>query len=140
MGKRHNTTFLNRYMELDKLCCERFGVNTGSGVIEYINRLSNARFAPGRDVVLSRLIGYSNTQKRFHYEPGAMRNDRQITKHDINWITRFKFQFAKRRDPISRYLKKTRGYALKNSISGVLWGAALVAIAAAVIALIIIFK
>ena len=140
MSKRHNTAFLNRYMELDKLCCERFGVNTGSGVIEYINRLSNARFAPGRDEVLSRLIGYSNTQKRFHYEPAAIRNDHQITKHDVNWITRFKFQFAKRRDPISRYLKKTRSYDLKNNISAFLWGAAILAIAAAVITLIIILK
>ena len=135
MSKRHNAVFLERYMELDKLCCEKFGVNTGAGVIEYINRLSNARFAPGRDEVLSRLIGYSNTHKRFHYEPGAMRNDNQITKYDIKWIIKFKRQLARRRDPISRYLRRARNYAFKKKLTGILWGALLIALAAALIAL-----
>lgn len=140
MGKRHNTVFLSKYMELDKLCCEKFGVNTGGGVIEYINRLSNARFAPGRDEVLSRLIGYSNTHKRFYYEPGAMRGDTQISQSDINWVIKFKSQVARKRDPVSRYLRRARGYAFRKKLTGALWGVLLVAFVAAVIAMIIILK
>ncbi len=138
MGKKQNTLFLNKYMELDKVCCDKFGVNTGSGVIEYINRLSNARYAPGRDEVLSRLIAYSNTHKRFHYEPGAMRNDSQITQDDIKWVAKFKRQVTKKKDPISRYLKKARSYAFKKKLVRILWASLIVAFIAAVIALIIV--
>ena len=66
MGKKQNSLFLDRYMELDKVCCDKFGVATGHGVVEYIHRLSNARFAPGRDDALARLVKYSNIHKRLH--------------------------------------------------------------------------
>ena len=49
VSKRINEAFLTEYMELDKICCEKFGVSTG-GATEYINRLTSARFAPCRDV------------------------------------------------------------------------------------------
>ena len=61
MSKRLNERFLSSYIELEKTCCEKFGVPTG-GVTEYINRLNNARFAPGRDEALPRLVRYRGTR------------------------------------------------------------------------------
>ena len=107
MSKRINEIFLNHYMELDKLCCTKFGVTTG-GVGEYINRLNNARFAPDRDEVLPRLVRFRNIHKRFYYEPGAIRKDKELTRKDIAWIVRFKREIMRKRDPISQYLKNPR--------------------------------
>ncbi len=120
MGKKNNDIFLNYYIELDKVCCEKFGVATG-GVGEYINRLNNARFAPNRDDVLPRLVRYRNIHKRFYYEPGAIRKDNEITKDDIKWVVKFKRDVIGKRDPISQYLKKAKRYALKKKIARYFW-------------------
>lgn len=120
MSKRVNEAFLNHYMELDKLCCAKFGITSG-GVGEYINRLNNARFAPDRDEVLPRLVRYRNIHKRFYYEPGAMRKDKEITSKDIAWIKRFKRDIARKKDPISQYLKKAKRYALKKKLAAFIW-------------------
>lgn len=120
MSKKNNDIFLNYYIELDKVCCEKFGVATG-GVGEYINRLNNARFAPGRDDVLPRLVRYRNIHKRFYYEPGAVRKDNEITKEDIKWVVKFKRDVVNKRDPISQYLKKAKRYALKRKIARYFW-------------------
>ena len=59
MSKRINEKFLKVFSELDRLCCEKFGVSTG-GVTEYITRLNNARYAPDREQTLPRLVRYRN--------------------------------------------------------------------------------
>ncbi len=127
MSKRINEAFLNHYMELDKLCCTKFGVTTG-GVGEYINRLNNARFAPDRDEVLPRLVRYRNIHKRFYYEPGAIRKDKELTSKDIAWIVRFKREIMRKRDPISQYLKKAKKYALKKKLATFFWIALILAL------------
>ena len=110
---------MNNYIELDKACCDKFGVTSG-GVGEYINRLNNARFAPNRDVVLPRLVRYRNIHKRFYYEPGAVRKDEEIGRDDIRWICRFRRDVLSKRDPISVYLRKARRYAFKKKLSRIL--------------------
>jgi len=113
MGKRLNESFCDAFMELDKRCCEIFGVVSG-GVTEYINRLNNARFAPGRDEALPRLVRYRNLRNKMLHEPGALRKITEITKADIKWVRRFDRDLAKRRDPISVYLRKARAYARRR--------------------------
>ena len=115
MSKRLNEAFLNKYIELDKILCEKFGVVTG-GVAEYINRLNNARFAPEREEVLPRLVRYRNVHKRFAYEPGAIRKSDDIAKDDVRWVVRFRKDVIKKRDPISKYLRKARRYAFRKKL------------------------
>ena len=115
MSKRLNEKFLKSFIELDKLCCEKFGVATG-GVTEYINRLNNARFAPDRDIVLPRLVKYRNIRNLFAHEPGAVRKSEEVTKEDVNWIYRFRIDVHKKRDPISKYLRKARRFARARKI------------------------
>ena len=115
MGRRLNESFLTRYMELDKTCCEKFGVATG-GVTEYINRLNNARFAPGRDDVLPKLVRYRNIRNRFAHEPQALRSTDEIDKNDIKWVLSFRHDVQKKKDPISRYLRKARRFARRRKI------------------------
>ena len=115
MSKRLNEKFLKSFIELDKLCCEKFGVATG-GVTEYINRLNNARFAPDRDIVLPRLVKYRNIRNLFAHEPGAVRKSEEVTKEDVNWIYRFRVDVHKKRDPISKYLRKARRFARARKI------------------------
>lgn len=102
-------------MELDKDCCEKFGVTTG-GVTEYINRLNNARFAPGRDDVLPRLVRYRNLRNKFAHEVGAVRRVDEITKIDVNWLRAFDRDVVKKRDPISAYLRKARKFARRRKL------------------------
>ena len=120
MSKKVNEAFLNSYTQLDKICCEKFGVATG-GVAEYINRLNNARFAPDRDEVLPRLVRYRNIHKRFAYEPGAIRKTDDIVKDDVRWLNGFRKDVQKKRDPISKYLRKARRYALRKKLVRLFW-------------------
>ncbi len=127
MGKRINERFLASYMELDKDCCDKFGVTTG-GVTEYINRLNNARFAPGRDDVLPRLVRYRNLRNKFSHEVGALRRVDEITKVDVHWIRTFNRDLIRKRDPISAYLKKARRYVRRRKLRRFAYGAATVLI------------
>ena len=130
MSKRYNESFLNTFLELDKLCCEKFGVISG-GVTEYINRLNNARFAPDRDEVLPKLVRYRNLRNRFAHEPGAIRKTDDIVKDDIRWISRFRKSVQKKRDPISKYLRKARRYARRKKLKRLFVISLLIALAAA---------
>ena len=108
--KKINEKFLNSYMELDRILCDKLGVSTG-GVTEYINRLSNTRFAPRRDEVLPMLVKYRNIRNVFAHEPGALKKNDDLTKNDLKWIKKFTRDLEKKKDPISRYLKSARKYA-----------------------------
>lgn len=115
MGIRLNEKFLASYIELDKNCCEKFGVSTG-GVTEYINRLNNARFAPGREEALPRLVRYRNLRNKMAHEIGTLRKMNDVSKADISWMRKFTKDISKRKDPISAYLKKARRYARRRRI------------------------
>ena len=110
MSRKINEKFLNNFLELDKLCCEKFGVAT-NGVTEYINRLNNARFAPNRDEVLPNLVKYRNLRNRFAHEPEAIRKADDISKADIKWVADLKKTVKGKKDPISKYLKKAKKFA-----------------------------
>ena len=113
MSRKINEKFLNNFIELDKLCCEKFGVAT-NGVTEYINRLNNARFAPNRDEVLPKLVKYRNLRNRFAHEPQAIRKCDDIAKADVKWVAKFKKSVKGKKDPISKYLKKARRFARRR--------------------------
>lgn len=115
VGKRLNESFLKIYLELDSLCCEKFGISSG-GITEYITRLNNARFAPGRDNMLPKLVRYKNLRNRFVNEPGSVRKTDDISKEDIKCITRFCRDIKRRKDPISKYLRGAKFYALLKKI------------------------
>ena len=132
MSKRINEAFLSVYMDLDKICCVKFGIVSG-GVTEYINRLNNARFAPGRDDVLPRLVRYRNLRNKFANEVQAIRRVDEITKVDVSWIRGFERDVRKKRDPISVYLRKARKYARRRKLyRGFVWSLVLIIIALAV--------
>ena len=135
MGRRLNERFLASYIELDKNCCEKFGVATG-GITEYINRLNNARFAPGREEALPRLVKYRNIRNRMAHEVGSLRKMNDVTKADITWIKKFDKDISRRRDPISSYLKRARRYARRRRIKRYITAAAVIAL---IIMAIIIF-
>ena len=116
MGKKKtNKAFLSEYIQLDKDCCEKFGVSSG-GVTEYINRLNNARFAPGRDDVLPRLVRYRNTRNKLVHEPSALRSSDDVTKADVRWVRIFNKSIKRKKDPISRYLRKARKYVRRRKL------------------------
>ena len=115
VGRRLNERFLASYIELDKNCCEKFGVSSG-GVTEYINRLNNARFAPGREDALPRLVKYRNLRNKMAHELGSLRKMNDVTKADLAWIRKFDKDITRRKDPISAYLKRARRYARRRRI------------------------
>ena len=131
MSRKINEKFLGIFLELDKLCCEKFGVAT-NGVTEYINRLNNARFAPDRDEVLPRLVKYRNLRNRFAHEPQAIRKCDDIDKKDVKWVKKFKKSVKKKKDPISKYLRKARRFARRRKTGKILLG--LIVLAAIVVA------
>jgi hypothetical protein len=132
VSRKYNESFLNTFLELDKLCCEKFGIVSG-GVTEYINRLNNARFAPNRDEVLPKLNRYRNLRNLFAHEPGAIRKTEDIGKDDIKWIARFRKDVQKKRDPISKYLRKARRYATQKKLKKLLIIFGIIAIVVAAI-------
>ncbi len=139
MGKRINEKFLTCYMSLDKICCDKFSIATG-GVTEYINRLNNARFAPGRDDVLPRLVRYRNLRNKFAHEVGALRRVDELAKVDIKWLRGFERDLNKKRDPISVYLKKARRYARRRKLRRVFYAIAAISIVALTVALVVVMS
>lgn len=136
MGRRLNERFLANYIELDKNCCEKFGVATG-GVTEYINRLNNARFAPNREEVLPRLVRYRNLRNKMAHELGSLKKMNDVTKADVRWLHKFDKEITKKSDPISSYLKRARRYARRRRVKRYITLTAV--LLAAVIAVIWIF-
>ena len=122
MGRKVNEVFLSEYIELDRDCCEKFGISTG-GVTEYINRLNNARFAPGRDDVLPRLVRYRNIRNKIAHELSALRKVEEITKADVRWIRAFDKNLVKKKDPISLYLRRARKFMRRRRLR--FWGSAI---------------
>ena len=138
MGNKNtkiNEAFLNAYLSLDKICAQKFSLTTG-GVTEYINRLINARYAPGRDEVLPRLVKYRNIRNRIAHEEGALGDILEVKKRDIAWIRDFEHDVVKRRDSISVYIRTARRNARRRRFMKVFW---LVFLAVAVIAAIVFF-
>lgn len=138
VGKRINEKFLSCYMELDKVCCGKFGIAAG-GVTEYINRLNNARFAPGRDDVLPRLVRYRNLRNKFAHEVGALRRVDEISKIDIRWMKHFHRDLTRKQDPISAYLRKARKYARRKKLRRAVYisAAVIIAVLAVIIAILL---
>ncbi len=134
IGKRANEKFLEQYNSLDMACREKFGVPSG-GVTEYINRLNNARYAPGREDVLPRLVRYRNLRNRMAHEVGSLRRSSDISKEDIKWVHGFLRAVNRSKDPISIYLRKARRYARRRRLKRYAIAAAvLILIAAGIVA------
>lgn len=136
MGRKLNERFLASYLELDRDCCEKFGISSG-GVTEYINRLNNARFAPGREEALPRLVKYRNIRNKMAHEVGSLRRMSDVNKADIAWVRKFNKDIIRRKDPISAYLKRARRYARNRRIKRYVTAAAL--FLAAVLGIIVYF-
>ena len=118
-NNRLNSLFMNSYVELEKICSQKFGIASG-GVTEYINRLVNSRFAPDRDEVLPKLVKYRNVRNLLAHEKATYGQDNDITKLDLKWIDGFKHDLLKKRDPISVYLRKARKYARRRRAKSVI--------------------
>ena len=119
MSKKNNEKFLKAYEEVDKICCEKFGAQS-SGVELYIDKLNNARFAPGRDEVLQRLANYKNIKSNFNSTPALVRKSNDVSKDDIKWLANFAKDITKKKDPISAYLRKARNFARRRKVRNVI--------------------
>ena len=119
MSKKINEKFLTAYIELDKACAERLGVER-NGVSAYINSLVEMRFAPERSEVLPRLIKYRKARNIIAHEENAIDELDELTKSDIQWLNRFAKSVSHKRDPISRYERKARRYAIWRKVKTVL--------------------
>lgn len=129
MGRHLNEKYLDEYALLDKSCAEKFDVPTG-GVTEYINRLNNARFAPDRDSVLTSLIRYRTLRNSLIHDPAAMKRQGEVRKDDVSWLRAFRRILLRKKDPISRYLKKAKRFVRMRKFKNfLLWLLALILIA-----------
>lgn len=115
MGSRTNMSFFKAYIELEKACEARLGVNK-SGVSAYIARLVDLRFAPGRSEVLTKLIKYRKCRNAIAHEENAIEQSEEITKDDVKWVNRFTKSVNSKNDPVSRYYRKAKLYAIWKKV------------------------
>ena len=130
MGNKLNMSFFNAYLELDKICAQKLEISRG-GVSAYIDKLVELRFAPDRSEVLPKLIEYRKYRNIIAHEENAFSKLDEITKSDIQWINRFARSVSGRRDPVSRYERKARRFAIWRKIRAVLIAVLAIAIIAA---------
>jgi hypothetical protein len=114
-----NLSFFNAYLELDKACALLLEVSRG-GVSAYIGKLAEFRFAPERSEVLPKLIEYRKLRNIIAHEEGAFTELDEITKADVKWLNRFTQLVNKKRDPISRYERRAKRYAIWRRVRGFL--------------------
>ena len=119
MSSKINMSFFKAYIELDKACADRLGVER-NGVSAYINSLVELRFAPERSEVLPRLIKYRKARNIIAHEDGAIDQLDELTKDDVKWLNRFAKTVSGKRDPISRYERKARRYSIWKKVKVVL--------------------
>jgi hypothetical protein len=129
-----NMLFFNAYLELDKACAQRLEVSRG-GASAYINMLAELRFAPERSEVLPKLLKYRKLRNIIAHEEGVFSEIDEITKADIKWLNSFTRSVNKRRDPISRYERKAKIYAVWSKVKIVLGVMLLLALALAVVSI-----
>lgn len=131
-----NQSFLGAYIKLDKVCADK--LDAKYGVTEYINKLTDAKTAFGRDEVLGSLIKYRKIRNKLAHEPDAMEKLDEASRDDVKWLTKFESKVAAGKDPLSKYLKRAgsadRRRALIRTL--ILLSAAILAI----LAIILIFK
>ena len=120
MGNKINMTFFKSYIELDKACAQRLDVKK-HGVSAYISNLVDMRFAPGRNETLTRLIKYRKLRNAMAHEEDGFKDIDEITKNDVQWIARFTKNITKKRDPVSRYMRKEWFYKLWKKIRFVIY-------------------
>lgn len=132
MANKINLAFFNAYLELDKICAQRFDISK-SGVTAYISRLVELRFAPDRSEILPKLIKYRNLRNTIAHEVDAFSDLTEITKEDIKWLNQFAKSVEKKRDPISRYERKAQRYAIWRKVRLVLIALGVVAAAVVVV-------
>ena len=130
MSARLNKIFFDTYMRVDKLAADKFGIERG-GVTAYINRLINSRFAPDREEALSNLIRCREMRNVLAHEGGALDCYAEITKGDVKWLQGFESDLSRRRDPISLYLRKSKGYVLRKRLAALVIILAVIAAACA---------
>ncbi len=126
MSTKLNRLFFNTYIEVDKLCAAKLGVERG-GLSEYINKLINSRFAPDREETLNRLTKYRGIRNEMAHKSGAMDQLDEIDKSDIKWLQGFSADLSHKRDPLSRYLRRARGYVRRRRFFGFVITAVLIA-------------
>ena len=131
MGNKINMTFFKAYIELDKACAQRLDVKK-HGVSAYISSLVEMRFAPGRNETLTRLIKYRKLRNAMAHEEDGFENIDEITKNDVQWIGRFTKNVTKKRDPVSRYMRKEWFYKLWRKVRFVIYALATLIVAFAV--------
>ena len=126
-----NQIFFNTYIKVDKVCCAKLGIEQG-GVTAYINKLMNARFAPDREQTLDQLTSLRALRNLMAHEEGVMSgNVKHLTKQDVKWLQNFERDLVHNRDPISRYLRRARGYVRRRRVVAVI---AILVLAAAAVA------
>ena len=108
--------FRSAYEDLEKNCRKKCGVDE-QGVLTYIERLNNATFAPERDAVLTRLVQVYDLYQRGDapIEIASPSGGERIKiygptprKADLRWTSRFARVIARKGDPLSRYLRRSR--------------------------------
>ena len=124
-----NQIFFNTYIKVDKVCCAKLGVERG-GVSAYINKLTNNRFAPDREETLERLINLRNARNALAHEEDAMGTYKQVTRQDVKWLQNFERELIRKKDPISLYLRRARGYVRRRNVLAII---AVLALAAAAV-------
>ena len=122
MSRKINEKFLSAYIELDKACAARLGIER-NGVSTYINKLVDMRFAPGRSEVLPKLIRCRNCRNQIAHEMNAIMDAGEVTKYDVKWIRRFARSVSMRTDPVSRYERKALHYAIWRKFFAAIIGA-----------------
>ena len=129
-----NMSFFNAYLELDKACAKLLEVSRG-GATAYINKLAELRFAPERSEVLPRLLKYRKMRNILAHEEDAFAEVDEITKADIKWLNQFTSGVNKKRDPVSRYERKAKAYAVWSKVKLVLGILILLALAVVVVSI-----
>jgi hypothetical protein len=121
MANKTNLTFFNAYLELDKACNQYFEISKG-GATTYINRLKELEFGPDKSESLSKLIKYRKLRNIIAHEADALDDITEITKEDIAWLNDFIRLVEKKKDPISKYERRIKTYAVFRNLRLVLIG------------------
>lgn len=133
MSKGTNVKFIEKYIILENTANALMNKKS-SGVSAYISELETLTLDSNAKETLKLLKKCRFVRNKLAHDPGALKNNSEITKDDVKFIKKLTSDMQKRKDPLSRLLNGSSAFSSK--IKAII---ALAAVAAVIIAAVIFF-
>ncbi len=132
MSKSKNISFIENYILLER-AADGLMRKTGGGISSYISALERQKLNTGAAETLRFLKKCRIVRNKLAHDPGALKDNNEITKKDTKRIIKLTAAIKSQKDPLSKILKKKKRLPLKIKAAIVAAAAVLLSVCAVIL-------